>query len=47
MEEREWTEEEFEAFMAEQIANIDDAEIEAEANRILAEAEDDPDYQSL
>lgn len=47
MEEREWSEAEFEAFMTEQIADIDDAEIEAEANRILAEAENDPDYQSL
>lgn len=44
---REWSEEEFQKFMDEEIANIDDEEIEAEALRILAEAENDPDYQAL
>lgn len=43
----EMSEEEFQKFMDEQIAEIDEEEIEAEANRILAEAENDPDYQSL
>lgn len=47
MKSKEWTEEEFQKFMEEERSTISDEEIEAEALRILAEAENDPDYQAL